>query len=74
MNSKLMYGEGKEQDWFSAGGACQAKDVTRIDNNDIKNNALEPKVSIPSPYARFELVQKAFANFVAVASLVLSFI
>lgn len=68
MNSKLMYGEGKEQDWFSAGGACQAKDVTRIDNNDIKNNALEPKVSIPSPYARFELVQKAFANFVALGA------
>jgi len=63
MSSILMYGDVEGQGWFSSNSSLQTKNIENKDTNQKKDNSPEPRVSVPSPFARFELVQKAFHNF-----------
>lgn len=64
MGKRIMYGDSSSSGW----DGCKVYNENNIDievldsNNTKKNKSKVPKVSVPSPFARFELVQKAFGN------------
>lgn len=64
MGKQLMYGESSKPGWTGYHSLTDKnvdEEVTDSVNNK-KNKSKLPKVSVPSPFARFELVQKAFGN------------
>lgn len=67
MGKQLMYGESSKPGWTSYHSLTDKNvDDEVIDSvNNKKNKSKLPKVSVPSPFARFELVQKAFGNVAA---------
>lgn len=58
-----MYKEADGYGWTKS-SVYSAKEVNEIEDstNTKKAGRKQPKVSVPSPFARFELVQKAFSN------------
>lgn len=67
MGKQLMYGESSKPGWTGYHSLTDKnvdEEVTDSVNNK-KNKSKLPKVSVPSPFARFELVQKAFGNVAA---------
>lgn len=58
-----MYKEADGYGWTKS-SVYSAKEINEIEDptNTKKSGRKEPKVSVPSPFARFELVQKAFSN------------
>ena len=67
MGKQLMYGESSQPGWYDYHQMTEDNIDREITDsvNTKKNMSLIPKVSVPSPFARFELVQKAFANVAA---------
>ena len=64
MGKQLMYGESSKPGWSGYHSLTDKnvdEEVIDVVNNK-KNKSKLPKVSVPSPFARFELVQKAFGN------------
>lgn len=64
MNKKnLMYGDSTTPGWANC-NMFNKKNVNTIEDpsNPKKSKRKQPKVSVPSPFARFELVQKAYSN------------
>lgn len=66
MGKTLMYKEADGYGWTKS-SVYSAKEVNEIQDstNTKKGGRKQPKVSVPSPFARFELVQKAFSNVAA---------
>ncbi len=67
MGKLLMYGESSKPGWTGYHSLTDKnidEEITDSVNNK-KNKSKLPKVSVPSPFARFELVQKAFGNVAA---------
>ncbi|MCR4828040.1 MAG: hypothetical protein K5864_01100 [Bacteroidales bacterium] len=65
MSNFLMYGELATQNGWESYHELNAARIDQELKDEAHpggNKSIEPKVSIPSPFARFELVQKAFAN------------
>ena len=66
MKKKLMYGENSDPGWSSCNIYGEREVGEIVDPTNTKQNKRkDPRVSVPSPFARFELVQKAFANVAA---------
>lgn len=63
MKKTLMFKEADGYGWTKS-SVYSAKEVDEIEDktNQKKAGRPLPKVSVPSPFARFELVQKAFSN------------
>lgn len=67
MGKLLMYGTSASSGWDTC-NVFNDKNIDKEikgDSKDTKNIKKLPKVSVPSPFARFELVQKAFSNVAA---------
>lgn len=63
MSKKLNYGENSTPGWNTCNIYGEKEINIIVDPTTGKQNKRkEPKVSVPSPFARFELVQKAFSN------------
>jgi len=61
MGKTLMYKEADGYGWTKS-SVYSAKEVIEIKDDPSAKKITRPKVSVPSPFARFELVQKAFSN------------
>lgn len=63
MRKKLNYGVNSTPGWNTC-NIYGEKEINIIDDPTTgkQNKRKDPKVSVPSPFARFELVQKAFSN------------
>ena len=62
-----MYGNSTSSGWDTC-NVFNDKNIDKdiqADRNEAKSIQKLPKVSVPSPFARFELVQKAFSNVAA---------
>ena len=64
MGKLLMYGESSQPGWTGYKPLTEQKidDQIKDSVNNRKNKSKLPRVSVPSPFARFDLVQKAFGN------------
>ena len=63
MRKKLNYGENSTPGWNTCNIYGEKEINIIVDPTTGKQNKRkDPKVSVPSPFARFELVQKAFSN------------
>lgn len=71
MRQTLLYGESAGQGWENATAFTSSNidDTITTDTATSKNNSKMPRVSVPSPFARFDLVQKAFGNLAAAKNL-----
>lgn len=61
MSQLLLYGDSGDQAGWSEFKELEKKYVEKLQRKHGKAS-INPKVSIPSPFARFELVQNAFRN------------
>lgn len=64
MGKQLMYGESAKAGWAGYHSLTERNVDEEIKDsvNNRKSKSKLPRVSVPSPFARFDLVQKAFGN------------